>query len=239
LAGLTLVELVLATGILAAAIAASLAIMLSVVRLNRLTAVRVAALQAVNRTANGLESASRRLQSDQSGAYEVVRRYKDLIGSARNQIAVGPKGSYLARVEEDEKNGRLICRFTIPEPGESIWPEEDRRFRLSRRARVEMHIYLNEDRLNRQVLPPDPNEHVWTGLGKRPGPAGLGIDLNLNGRLDDNLLHDYETIKQLVVDITAIFYEDESHIREAHRFSRRLLLAGLDEENEKFDPTLP
>ena len=230
LTGMTLVETMLAFGILTAAITGTLATLMSVVRLNRLNSVRVAALQAVNRAENRLESAPARVEPGENRIHAVVRGFKELIGTAENRIAIGPRGSYLARIENDDDNGRLICRFPIPEPGEPVRP--------SRRARLEMHIHLDEARLNRRVLPANAGGGVWSGLGLSPGPDGTGVDLNLNGRLDDDLLHDYADIRQLVVDITAVFYKDDSHAGEAHRFSRRVLLASLDGEGRKFDPTL-
>lgn len=235
--GMTLVEVVVGVGILITAVLVTLGFIMRLVAQNRQTAMDIAGLQAVNQMAGEIEELVDATPSGEVIAHSIVKHFKEL--PAEN-LDIGPfnksSNSYatLPRVEDDNVNGCLVYRFWVPAPGDSRYLETDSRFKKNHRAVGEMRIFLNETILNNDFL----TGFSWTDLSKTPLTTS-GMDLDLNGSLNDNLLHSYDDVKQLAIMIDVVYYTDESHQTEAYRTWRNIMVTKIRDATKNIDPTKP
>ena len=229
--GMTLIEIVFSIGILTLALAVIIGFVMGMIARNRQISMEVAGLHALNHVMGQVEDFADSSASGEAIAHAIVREIRDLEGDS---IAIGPNNTLLRRVEEDHGNGRLIYRFWVPAPGGNRYPEGDPRFTPNHRAVGEMHLYLDEVRLNSQYLP----QFAWQDLNSLPTNP-VNMDLDLNGVHTDNFMSNYDDIKQLAISISVTFFADDAHTRQLFTTTRNILEARVKDATEDFDPTLP
>lgn len=229
-AGVTLIEIIFACAILVFALCATYVFFMKTVERNRQTSMQVAGLQAINGIVSEIEDLADSATDKDTLAYTVVRHFDEKLGE---KIAIGPNGSLVDRVEQNATEGCLIYRFWIPSPGSPLYAESDSRFAPNRLAVGEMRIYLDENTLNGTVLPAG----SWSDLNNVPVVADSGVDLDLNGEKNDNLLFGYATVKQLALGFKVTFYSDYNHKAQVYSCSRDVFLTRMRDAVKKFDPT--
>lgn len=229
-AGMTLIEVLLSMGILAVSITVSGGYLMDNVRQNRQMAMAIAGLQAINEVVGEIEDLADATSLNDTLARAVVEHFDNKTGET---LAIGPHGAVLNRAENNASEGCLIYRFWVPAPGQSKFLEIDSRFVPNHKAVGEMRIYLDESRLNANLL----SRFSWTDLSNDPVPSTSGIDLDLNGSKTDNLLNNYADVKQLAIVFDVIFYSDLTHRHEVHRSSRNILVTRLKDATKNFVPT--
>lgn len=205
-AGLTLIELVLATGLLTVVLLYTMLALMSLVRLNRLTALEITATNAMRSQIEEVMTVAR----DNVGRDDITNQARAVIHyygtEFRNEkIALGPLSDYDYGfgddVEEKDKDyinidrvvlagdgNKLTYYFGVPGPGDASRISNDGELEgqvMSSRGVGTMVIYLDE-----QSVPPaeevDSNwAFMWKDLGVEKERIQKGFDMNRDGHIDN------------------------------------------------------
>lgn len=231
-AGMTLIEIVISIGILSLVLTAVVGALMQNVRRNRQLSMIVTGMQTINEVVGEIEDLTDSTKSGETYAHAIVDYFTK---KTSETIDIGPNRTTLDRAEIDNTEGCLVYRFWVPTPGSPNYPETDSRFQPNHKAIGEMKIYLDEDILNTGILPLP--GYSWTDLTHAAVPASDGLDLNLNGKFDDNLLNNYAKVKQLVIIFTVTFYSDEKHNSVVASTTRDILVTRIKDATKDVDPT--
>lgn len=247
--GMTLLEVVFACGLFAVLMTFAIRIMASDIQLNRVTAMQIAANNAVRAQIEEIMTVARdNLGNDAAGDLAKAAVFYYGNNFTGQTIDIGPKGASLDRVVLENGN-RLVYHFSIPEPGDAgravvdAGAEKQGERLASTRAIGRMVIYLGE----LAVEPTNADDAQWNVMWRDIGQGNpdvssvaRGFDLNRDGKIDNLKLDGTARgavtwadlrdpranldVLQLPVDINVIFFTNASHEREVYRLFRRVVV---------------
>ena len=233
--GMTLLEVVLALGILMVVLTTVLLLFMDVVRMNRTVAMQVTAGQSISGQLEELRSVAIDNATGHDGimARALVAYYADTFSG--ENIAIGPNGTSIPRVELDAAGGRLIYRFWVANPGESrrFVAAGDRTFNPSKVGIGEMSVYIKET-----AMPPSSGSGaIWEDMAAGGTTVSSGFDINGDGTIADwappanlNTVKGdgfLKNIQQVPVDITITYFSDAKHQAQIYSVTRRMVMASI------------
>lgn len=243
-AGLTLIELVLATGLLTVVLLYTLMALLSLIRLNRVTALEITATNAMRSQIEEVMTVAR----DNVGHNDISNQARAVIyyygtNFDDEKIALGPKKANIDRVDLAGDGKTLTYFFGVPEPGQAarVAGGGDAEVQAMSPLGVgKMVIYLDEQ----SVPPADATwSMMWKDLGDERKKVTSGFDMNRDGHIDNrridgderekitaDLLRDSSKFDEAVdivqapIDITVTYYANDSHEGEELQVTRRVIV---------------
>jgi type II secretory pathway pseudopilin PulG len=236
--GMTLIEVVLAFGILAVALVSTMSLVMTMVEQTKKSALEVSAYQTINEQVEMLRTLS---ESDaevgETKPYAVLRRFQEAFGDKVDSF--GPHAANLPVLEMDDAEGGMVYRFWVPAPGQSRWLEDDPRFKKNHLAVGKVIFYLDEYKVNHTVLPMLGRGALWRSLDDESGVTPIGFDLNLDGVINASagmLTNLRDDLVQLPIKAEAVYYATAEHETEVYRISRYALVADITDPTEDFEP---
>ena len=248
--GLTLIEVTLASGLFALVMVLSMQILAGDMRVNRLTAMQIAANNAIRAQIGELMTVSRdNLANDVAGDLAKAALYYYGNNFKGEKIRIGPGGTEIDRVSIEDGN-KLVYLFGIPEPGDAArnvvtygGGSAKGELQPSEKAVGRMVLYLSE----LDVMPASSVEDGWNVMWKDIGTGSpdvaemaSGFDLNRDGVVDNRTrdgnvrgsvtwqdLADPKArldIVQFPVDIEVTFFTNGKHETRAFSQSRRVIV---------------
>lgn len=243
-AGFTLVETVFSIGILALVIIVSNMAIMSATRLNRTMAMQAIAedwmrLKAEEVQAIARDSARRGKVAAQAVLFHYgAGGYAALDSSSPSDtLPLGPGGTQIPKAYLDSEGKRLICHFSLPIPGGESGLFAGINAGIAgpmvpdRRAVGRMVFYLDE------TLVPAGNADgtVWRDRGLGDAVHSAGFDMNRDGALTPResmpAPADFREprrfgILQLPVDISVVYFDDDTHKRVLFDRAQRIVITG-------------
>lgn len=257
--GFTLIEVMLAMGIVAIVMAAFLQILMSVHRSNTAIAASITANSAIRSLADealavATENAHR---FDGNFARAFVNHYGASLPAL--DLPIGPNGSNVPRIRREFINNRLALTYTfaVPEPGSfsryvstQPWSNgaADGQLIPYQYGIGQMVIYLNESgmpagNLDGSLSSEAPAVNgggqpvMWITEGARNGEPGDGILQNAPGVVISgtaDLVNPPQGLNRIFADITVTYFEDAAHTRTLAVNERRILIIGSLNTQELF-----
>lgn len=242
--GFTLVETLISIAVLALVIVVSTMTIMSATRTNRIMAMQSVAgdwmrLKAEEVHAIAGDSARRGKVSAQAVLFHYgAGGHAKLDGSAPDDmLPLGPNGAQMSKAHLDAYGRRLICRFSLPVPGNESGLFNGVNAGVGGpmipdlRAVGQLVFYLDETK----VPAGNPQGVVWQDRGLGDTVKQAGFDMNRDGEITSRdkapTPSDFREprrfgILQLPVDIIVTYYDDETHERVLFERVQRVVITG-------------
>ena len=241
--GFSLVEVILALGIMTMAIVTTLMAVYGSHRKSQQTAMEITARNAIRGQIEEVLSVGAQYGPEFGEVAQGVLYYYCTDSVASSSVAPNPA----LQTKTSQDGYKLIVRFPIPESASSVrrvsQTSDTKALMQNAKAEGVMTIYLDETEVGPDALSPN----LWADLGQGTGNAASGFDMDGNGKIEapayvqSGLMALLRTkpqetgVSRLPIDLRVSYYNNASHERELFSVRRRIVVGNGVDMSALFD----